>query len=101
MRGLLGYPLKCTLDDGRIAIGKLICVDRLKNLILSNVIEERTTNSLFYRSSDDSAHTSKDSTKMIVAKRQLAQAMIPGIHLLKVEIAESIYQKEVSPIITE
>ena len=29
MESLLGKTLKCTLDDGRTATGKLVCIDRL------------------------------------------------------------------------
>ena len=29
MRGVLGKSIKCTLDDGRIATGTFVCMDRL------------------------------------------------------------------------
>eukprot|EP00547_Thalassionema_nitzschioides_P014756 CAMPEP_0194241592 /NCGR_PEP_ID=MMETSP0158-20130606/7412_1 /TAXON_ID=33649 /ORGANISM="Thalassionema nitzschioides, Strain L26-B" /LENGTH=100 /DNA_ID=CAMNT_0038976517 /DNA_START=50 /DNA_END=352 /DNA_ORIENTATION=- len=96
MRKLLGKTLKCTLDDGRIATGKLICVDRLKNLILGHVLEERTVDSSFYCDED---YAATNGSKVIVAKRELTQAMIPGIHLIKVEIEKSLYEEEIEPIL--
>mmetsp|Transcript_14105 Transcript_14105/g.21538 ORF Transcript_14105/g.21538 Transcript_14105/m.21538 type:complete len:106 (-) Transcript_14105:279-596(-) len=96
MRRLLGKTLKCTLDDGRTATGKLICVDRLKNLILGHVVEERMVDSSFYC---DEEYTAANGSKMIVTKRELTQAMIPGIHLVKVEVERSTYEEDIEPIL--
>lgn len=46
---LLGKRIKTTLSDGRTLTGKFICIDRLKNLILTNVIEERFIDPSDYR----------------------------------------------------
>ena len=54
-----------------------------KNLILTNVIEERYI--------DSSDYTTTNTTKLL-ARRELSQAMIPGSHLLRVEIDQSIYE---------
>ena len=54
-----------------------------KNLILTNVIEERYI--------DSSDYTTTNSTK-ILARRELSQAMVPGSHLVKIEIDQSIYE---------
>ncbi|KAI2501979.1 hypothetical protein MHU86_12462 [Fragilaria crotonensis] len=90
LRNLLGQTLKCTLADGRTATGTLICIDRLKNLILSQVVEERTVDSALYSGSTGG--------KIITTKRVLAQAMVPGIHLVKVELAQSVYEQCVEPV---
>ena len=115
MRNLLGQTLKCTLADGRTATGTLICIDRLyvvthvfcccktyllltqdyvmfrKNLILSHVVEERTVDSAVYSGSTGG--------KIIRTKRVLVQAMIPGIQLVKVELAQSVYEQYVQPVL--
>jgi hypothetical protein len=57
------------------------------------VVEERTVDSSVY-SHDRDAPSSK-----ISAKRLLAQAMIPGSHLVKVEIAQSTYDTYVQPVL--
>ena len=36
---------------------------------------------------------------MIKTKRVLVQAMIPGIHLVKVELSQSAYQEHVQPLL--
>lgn len=76
------------IDNG---IPALICIDRLKNLILGHVVEERTVDSAVYSGSAGG--------KMIKTKRVLVQAMIPGIHLVKVELSQSAYQEHVQPLL--
>ena len=62
-----------------------------KNLILGHVVEERTVDSAVYSGSAGG--------KMINTKRVLVQAMIPGIHLVKVELSQSAYQEHVQPLL--
>ena len=52
-------------------------------MILTNVIEERYI--------DTSDYTTTNSTKLL-ARRELSQAMVPGSHLMKVEIDQSLYE---------
>jgi len=96
VRNLLnGHELKCTMDDGRTATGVLVCIDRLQNIILSNVVEERTVDSSMYE-------TAKTPGQVITIKRRLSQAMIPGPHLVKVEVTKAVYDAaicKVSPVI--
>lgn len=67
-----------------------------KNLILSQVLEERTVDAAVY--SDNDTPSSNPNNTMITAKRSLAQAMIPGSHLIKVEIDQSTYDQYVQPV---
>ncbi|CAB9518893.1 expressed unknown protein [Seminavis robusta] len=85
MYKLLGARLKCTLSDGRTATGTFICLDRLKNMILMDVIERRVINRVDY--------SPEMSPKEFPVQRELAQAMIPGKHLVKVEMEKEVYQK--------
>ena len=62
-----------------------------KNLILSHVVEERTVDSAVYSGSTGG--------KIIRTKRVLVQAMIPGIQLVKVELAQSVYEQYVQPVL--
>mmetsp|Transcript_7395 Transcript_7395/g.15860 ORF Transcript_7395/g.15860 Transcript_7395/m.15860 type:complete len:142 (+) Transcript_7395:389-814(+) len=104
---LLGKRIKSTLSDGRTLTGTLICIDRLKNLILTNVIEERLIDPLDYRyrrDGDDNdvdadAQNDNDNEKPIIndgssrlrkVERHISQAMIPGSRLFKVEIADVV-----------
>jgi len=96
---LLGQQIKTTLSDGRNLTGTLICIDRLKNLILINVKEERLIDLLNYKyrvnddDNDDSIDdVNNDKDKKPLKKkvfRLISQAMIPGSQLVKVEIANS------------
>mmetsp|Transcript_15388 Transcript_15388/g.17304 ORF Transcript_15388/g.17304 Transcript_15388/m.17304 type:complete len:150 (+) Transcript_15388:61-510(+) len=96
---LLGQQIKTTLSDGRNLTGTLICIDRLKNLILINVKEERLIDPLNYKyrvnddDNDDSIDdVNNDKDKKPLKKkvfRLISQAMIPGSQLVKVEIANS------------
>lgn len=66
-----------------------------KNVILSNVVEERTVDSSMY-------DTAKTPSQVITVKRRLSQAMIPGPHLVKVEVTKAVYDAamcKVSPVI--
>ena len=85
LQNLLGQKIKCTLDDGRTAMGTFICVDRLSNLILTNVVEERMV-----CSSDYSDYRTED----ILVRRDLSQAMVPGERLLKVEVEKAIFDSK-------
>ena len=57
---------------------------------MTNVEEERWIETSDYSTTNDSK---------ILARRTLSQAMIPGIHLLKVEIDKSTYLEKVEPVI--
>ena len=45
---ILGQQIKAHLSDGRNLTGTLICIDRCKNMILTNVKEERYVNKSDY-----------------------------------------------------
>ena len=70
-------------------------VYRRKNLILTNVVEERHVNKSHYTknttTTDDDDNDNKNN--IILARRNLSQAMIPGFRLRKVEIDKSILIK--------
>mmetsp|Transcript_20112 Transcript_20112/g.31070 ORF Transcript_20112/g.31070 Transcript_20112/m.31070 type:complete len:156 (-) Transcript_20112:191-658(-) len=109
MQNLLGSIVRCTLDDGRIATGTFVCVDRLKNIILSNVVEQRRVDSNIYSLDTNTTGTTTSTTitssssknnKTIIATRQLSQAMVPGKHLVKVEVDETTYSHKVAPLVT-
>eukprot|EP00523_Entomoneis_sp_CCMP467_P020860 CAMPEP_0168852074 /NCGR_PEP_ID=MMETSP0727-20121128/12771_1 /TAXON_ID=265536 /ORGANISM="Amphiprora sp., Strain CCMP467" /LENGTH=148 /DNA_ID=CAMNT_0008906149 /DNA_START=62 /DNA_END=504 /DNA_ORIENTATION=- len=126
VESLLGSRLRCTLEDGRIATGNLVCLDRMRNMILTDCLEERIihaedyyynpTRSLAQNGSDDdnannNNNTNDDDDDAVallqqrhpqnqnsrVVIRRLQQAMIPGERLKKVEIAQSLYQTKVAP----
>jgi len=74
MEGLLGETLKVTLTDGRFVVGTFQCLDKKKNFILYNCEETR-------RVSDENGVEGD-------AKRSLGLVMVPGKHLVSVELEE-------------
>jgi small nuclear ribonucleoprotein (snRNP)-like protein len=93
---LLGCWVTCTLTDGRKAEGTLLCVDRKSNLVLADCTERRIIHSVDYN--EYSGGTTESETKAPVereATRHLRQAMVPGAHLVKVEMLQSTYEEKV------
>jgi hypothetical protein len=62
-----------------------------KNLILKDVVEERWV--------DSSVYSNTSSANIIVVKRNLSQAMIPGKRLAKVQVSQSLYEEHVAPVV--
>lgn len=112
MHLLLGSQLKVTLTDGRIVTGNFVSLDRLGNIVLENVIENRKVAYNISTSNDDgiTADKSKDDndkedTQQIQitstddsiiqwdTQRSLTQAVILGNKLQKVEIEKSEWNK--------
>jgi len=102
---ILGQSILCTLDDGRTVRGTFMCLDRLKNIILTNVVEERFIDIADYQypMSTEEQKNMSDPTetlssipstdRILPVKRYLGQAMIPGERLVKVEIDRSIHDQ--------
>jgi small nuclear ribonucleoprotein (snRNP)-like protein len=112
---LLGRKIVCTLDDGRTVKGTFLCLDRLSNIILTNnVVEERTIDLADYRqyhsnnnndnnNNDNNNNNNNDNNHShhhptLPMKRLLAQAMIPGSRLVKVEIQQSLHEQIMNSI---
>lgn len=89
---LLGSEVLCTLSDGRTAQGKFVCIDRRRNMILSDCVERRRISTYDY----DTAGT-PEAFKLV--ERKLPQAMIPGDHLVKVEVRKKVYLDKVANIL--
>ena len=49
----------------------------------------------------DTSDYSTTNDSKILARRDLSQAMIPGIHLRKVEIDKSTYKEKVEPVLVK
>mmetsp|Transcript_17505 Transcript_17505/g.36484 ORF Transcript_17505/g.36484 Transcript_17505/m.36484 type:complete len:147 (-) Transcript_17505:512-952(-) len=119
---LLGSHLKITMTDGRTATGNFTCLDRLGNIVLSDVCERRvigyddtTTSSLpELRSTDDDGCVNEASSTQEQEKnneqkniykwdteRCLSQAVIPGGKLLKVEISKREWEDRVDSTLSE
>ena len=100
---LLGSTLLLTMTDGRTATGKFTSLDRLGNVILSEVCERREVG-YDYGDASDGGNTNTTATgdkkgnQIMTAttattttwntKRYLSQAVIPGEKVLKVQIAK-------------
>eukprot|EP00804_Cyclotella_cryptica_P008407 CCRYP_003933-RA/>CCRYP_003933-RA protein AED:0.29 eAED:0.29 QI:0/-1/0/1/-1/1/1/0/114 len=90
---LLGATVLITLTDGRTAQGKFLCLDRLGNIILDNVVERREI--AFCPSAGGNGAKPGDETIIYRwdTDRLLAQAVVPGDRLCKVQIAKEEYEK--------
>lgn len=81
---LLGSRILCTLDDGRKLEGNFECLDRLSNIILRDAVEKRCVK-------DPSLYGKEyckdpDNAEGLEIERVLSQVLIPGNHLVKVEL---------------
>ena len=91
---LIGKKVICTLDDGRTIEGRLECLDRLSNIILRQALEKRIVKDhsiyqLHYGEYQDDKKDSDDGVdKEIIIERRLSQALIPGNHLVKVQLVQ-------------
>mmetsp|Transcript_14259 Transcript_14259/g.21479 ORF Transcript_14259/g.21479 Transcript_14259/m.21479 type:complete len:143 (+) Transcript_14259:89-517(+) len=112
---LLGSRIRVTMTDGRIASGKFMSLDRLGNIMLENVVEQRwlayhdvstadkkdaksnvddytadasVTNSADNNNTQQHVQHTKDESGLCqwTTERSLTQAVIIGIKVAKVEI---------------
>ena len=114
MHLLLGSQLKVTMTDGRVVTGNFVSLDRLGNIVLENVIENRIVAYDVPNSNDDGItgetskkddcnekqqtnndeQTSTDSSSIQWdTQRSLTQAVILGTKLQKVEIEKREWKK--------
>jgi small nuclear ribonucleoprotein (snRNP)-like protein len=90
---LLGRTLLCTLDDGRTVQGQLECLDRLSNIILRDALEKRVVEdpSIYgiekgYEKEGKENHGKNQEDPPLILERWLSQVLVPGKHLVKVEL---------------
>ena len=69
VKDLMGRQLRVSLSDGRIIFGSFDCIDKHRNIILDRASE--------IQSLDE-----------IDTKRSIGYVLIPGDHVLKVEVEE-------------
>ena len=118
MHLLLGSQLKVTMTDGRIVTGQFVSLDRLGNIVLENVMEnrkvaynisisndggitrEKSEDNEDYKEDTSQQQTNKDeqtSTDSSIiqwdTQRTLTQAVILGTKLQKVEIEKREWNK--------
>eukprot|EP00571_Detonula_confervacea_P017673 CAMPEP_0172312682 /NCGR_PEP_ID=MMETSP1058-20130122/18341_1 /TAXON_ID=83371 /ORGANISM="Detonula confervacea, Strain CCMP 353" /LENGTH=144 /DNA_ID=CAMNT_0013026215 /DNA_START=80 /DNA_END=514 /DNA_ORIENTATION=+ len=105
---LLGSKLHVTMTDGRVARGNFVCLDRLGNMILEDVVECRQVAYTIppeLSSSDDKGNTNEEGNGELQCNKQtmykwdtersLSQAVIPGDRLAKVDIAKGEWETRV------
>jgi small nuclear ribonucleoprotein (snRNP)-like protein len=78
---LLARQWRVRVSDGRVFIGKCLCLDQWKNLILSNTIE------YFNRENQGIVGQSH---------RQVGFVMIPGAHITQIQVQREQEQQSVS-----
>eukprot|EP00584_Thalassiosira_punctigera_P018709 CAMPEP_0172563210 /NCGR_PEP_ID=MMETSP1067-20121228/99970_1 /TAXON_ID=265564 ORGANISM="Thalassiosira punctigera, Strain Tpunct2005C2" /NCGR_SAMPLE_ID=MMETSP1067 /ASSEMBLY_ACC=CAM_ASM_000444 /LENGTH=90 /DNA_ID=CAMNT_0013353609 /DNA_START=83 /DNA_END=355 /DNA_ORIENTATION=+ len=84
------------MTDGRVAHGNFVCLDRLGNIILDNVVERRRVAYIPPGSSKGAgAELEKESIYEWETERSLSQAVIPGNRLAKVEIAKTEWEERI------
>ena len=105
MSKLLGNTVICTLDD-RSLEGTFVCLDRLKNIILSSVTETRSVPLKEYGAylegldppvidagEADGKDDIVDENGCVVVTRKLSQAFAPGARLVKVEVTPKAWNR--------
>ena len=105
---LLGSKLHVTMTDGRVARGNLVCLDRLGNIILENVVECRRVAYIPPPVASNIEEISSEGGKEKIlqcndeqtvykwdTERSLSQVVIPGDRLAKVEIAKKEWEGRV------
>lgn len=117
---ILGKEIKCTLNDNRIIKGSLICLDRMKNMILVDAIEERRVEKSIYditactnnRNDENSGENNErdrhnvkynenskensfndEEVEWIIFRRDISQVLVPGNKLIKVEMDKALFSK--------
>mmetsp|Transcript_38632 Transcript_38632/g.48801 ORF Transcript_38632/g.48801 Transcript_38632/m.48801 type:complete len:130 (-) Transcript_38632:65-454(-) len=88
IQSLLGCEIQATLSDGRVVLGTFKCLDRLKNIIMSDAVETRYI-----------SKPSGQATEPV--QRHLGLVLVPGQYLVKVEVKSEILQQQVSQITAE
>jgi Small nuclear ribonucleoprotein (snRNP) homolog len=91
---IIGRNIVCTLDDGRTVQGKLECLDRLSNIILRDALEKRfvpdpSIYGIRHTIDKHQCHDDQVSTEnqdQLVLERKLSQVLVPGKHLIKVQL---------------
>jgi small nuclear ribonucleoprotein (snRNP)-like protein len=76
LRGLLGSALRVTLSDGRAVTGRYQCMDEHLNVILREASERRGMG----------ARAGVGAGSESVQVRQLGLVMLPGKHVVRVEV---------------
>lgn len=106
MSKLLGNTVICTLDDDRSLEGTFVCLDRLKNIILSSVTETRSVPLKEYGAylegldppvidagEADGKEDIADENGCVVVTRKLSQAFAPGARLVKIEVTQKAWNR--------
>ena len=114
MHLLLGSQLKVTMTDGRVVTGNFVSLDRLGNIVLENVKENRKVayniptndgitgdkskeedNQDYKEDTKQIQQTSTDGSNIIKwdTQRSLTQAVILGTKLQKIEIEKREWNK--------
>lgn len=103
---LLGSNIRVTMTDGRVVVGKFTCLDRLGNIILEDVVEQRWL-SYSDASANDQKTTNQNNgdcgdSKSINnnlmywnTERSLTKAVILGKKVTKVEITKQQWEARV------
>mmetsp|Transcript_9001 Transcript_9001/g.11332 ORF Transcript_9001/g.11332 Transcript_9001/m.11332 type:complete len:155 (-) Transcript_9001:121-585(-) len=108
---LLGKKIKCTMEDGRVVEGTFICLDRIKNIVLTNATEVRKVKASIYETMNtsndedlnlDHAGNGHGNEKIQVGeeeeeyrtfRRAISQVLIPGSQIKKVETDQDFMEK--------
>lgn len=102
MSKLLGNTVICTLDD-RSLEGTFVCLDQLKNIILSSVTETRSVPLKEYGAylegldppviDAGGKEDIVDENGCVVVTRKLSQAFAPGARLVKIEVTQKAWNR--------
>ncbi|KAI9838752.1 MAG: hypothetical protein M1837_002350 [Sclerophora amabilis] len=95
LQTFLGRQLRVTATDGRIFVGEMKCTDNERNVILARTQEYRQPSESAIRkatASERGISSSIPSTtvKLDMTSRFLGLVVVPGQHITKIEVEESL-----------
>ncbi|KAI1638928.1 hypothetical protein F4809DRAFT_197583 [Biscogniauxia mediterranea] len=93
LKSLLNRALRIYTTDGRMFIGTFKCTDTHRNIVLSHTYEYRHPSpQKLAEAAAASAGTGQDTVKADMTSRYLGLVVIPGEHIVKMEVEEFVSQ---------
>ncbi|PHH52584.1 hypothetical protein CFIMG_005412RA [Ceratocystis fimbriata CBS 114723] len=90
---LINKQLRVEIQDGRYFHGQLKCTDPDMNIVLSNVYEHQKPQSKPLDASSGDASPPLEQTSPDLEHRALRSVVIPGEHIVKIELEEFASQR--------
>lgn len=88
LQSFISRTLRVTTTDTRVFLGELKCTDKDKNLILSSTHEYRYPTAKDLNTAAEEEKEGKETVKMDLKSRYIGLVVVPGEHIVKIEVEE-------------